>query len=112
MKYLPLVWRNLKRRKTRTIFTVLSIVVAFVLFGILAALNVAFSQGVELAGNDRLIIHAQGLDHPAAARELRGAAGDDAGRGRRAAPDVVRRASTRSPSNFFMQMPGPTRTGC
>ena len=56
MKYLPLVWRNLTRRKTRTIFTILSIVVAFVLFGILAALNVAFSQGVELAGNDRLII--------------------------------------------------------
>jgi len=56
MKYLPLVWRNLTRRKTRTIFTVLSIAVAFVLFGILAALNAAFSQGVELAGNDRLII--------------------------------------------------------
>jgi putative ABC transport system permease protein len=56
MKYLPLVWRNLTRRKTRTIFTVLSIAVAFVLFGILAALNVAFNQGVELAGNDRLII--------------------------------------------------------
>lgn len=56
MKYLPLVWRNLTRRKTRTIFTVLSIAVAFVLFGILAALNVAFSQGVELAGNDRLVI--------------------------------------------------------
>jgi len=56
MKYLPLVWRNLTRRKTRTIFTILSIVVAFVLFGVLAALNVAFSQGVELAGNDRLII--------------------------------------------------------
>ncbi len=56
MKYLPLVWRNLMRRKTRTIFTVLSIVVAFVLFGVLAALNTAFSMGVELAGNDRLII--------------------------------------------------------
>ncbi|MCX6552447.1 MAG: FtsX-like permease family protein [Acidobacteria bacterium] len=56
MKYLPLVWRNLTRRKTRTTFTVLSIVVAFILFGVLAALNVAFSQGVELAGNDRLII--------------------------------------------------------
>jgi putative ABC transport system permease protein len=53
---MPLVWRNLMRRKTRTIFTILSIVVAFVLFGVLAALNVAFSQGVELAGNDRLII--------------------------------------------------------
>ena len=56
MKYMPLVWRNLTRRKTRTIFTILSIAVAFVLFGVLAALNVAFSQGVELAGNDRLII--------------------------------------------------------
>jgi putative ABC transport system permease protein len=56
MKYLPLLWRNLTRRKTRTIFTVLSIAVAFVLFGILAALNAAFNQGVELAGNDRLII--------------------------------------------------------
>jgi putative ABC transport system permease protein len=56
MKYLPLVWRNLTRRKTRTIFTILSVAVAFVLFGVLAALNVAFSQGVELAGNDRLII--------------------------------------------------------
>jgi putative ABC transport system permease protein len=56
MKYLPLVWRNLMRRKTRTLFTVLSIIVAFVLFGVLAALNTAFSAGVELAGNDRLII--------------------------------------------------------
>ena len=55
MKYLPLVWRNLMRRKTRTLFTLLSIVVAFVLFGILAALNTAFTIGVELAGADRLI---------------------------------------------------------
>jgi putative ABC transport system permease protein len=56
MKYLPLVWRNLVRRKTRTTFTVLSIVVAFLLFGVLAALNMAFNMGVELAGNDRLVI--------------------------------------------------------
>jgi len=56
MKYLPLVWRNLLRRKTRTVFTVLSIIVAFVLFGVLAALNAAFSMGVELAGNDRLVV--------------------------------------------------------
>ena len=33
MKFLPLVWRNLLRRKVRTIFTLLSIFVAFVLFG-------------------------------------------------------------------------------
>jgi putative ABC transport system permease protein len=56
MKYLPLVWRNLFRRKIRTTFTVLSIVVAFILFGVLAALNTAFGIGVELAGNDRLVI--------------------------------------------------------
>jgi putative ABC transport system permease protein len=56
MKYLPLVWRNLFRRKVRTIFTVLSILVAFVLFGVLAALNTGFSIGVELAGNDRLVV--------------------------------------------------------
>ena len=56
MKYWPLVWRSLIRRKTRTIFTVLSIVVAFTLFGVLAALNAAFSVGVDLAGADRLII--------------------------------------------------------
>ncbi|MEW5982882.1 MAG: FtsX-like permease family protein [Acidobacteriota bacterium] len=56
MKYLPLVWRSLLRRKTRTLFTTLSIVVAFTLFGVLSALNTAFSVGVELAGADRLII--------------------------------------------------------
>ena len=33
MKYLHIVWRNLLRRKIRTIFTLLSIFVAFVLFG-------------------------------------------------------------------------------
>ena len=36
MKFLPLVWKNLLRRKVRTAFTLLSIVVAFVLFGYLA----------------------------------------------------------------------------
>ena len=33
VKFLPLVWRNLLRRKVRTLFTLLSIMVAFVLFG-------------------------------------------------------------------------------
>jgi len=56
MKYLPLVWRNLRRRKVRTLFTTLSIVVAFLLFGVLAALNLAFSAGVDVADMDRLIL--------------------------------------------------------
>ncbi len=56
MKYLPLVWRSLMRRKLRTLFTALSIVVAFLLFGALMALKAAFGMGVDLAGQDRLVM--------------------------------------------------------
>ncbi len=56
MKFFTLVWSNLKRKKLRTALTVLSILVAFVLFGFLAALRVAFSAGVEVAGLDRLFV--------------------------------------------------------
>ncbi|MBT8061226.1 MAG: FtsX-like permease family protein, partial [Gammaproteobacteria bacterium] len=56
MKYLFLVWSNLKRKKLRTILTLLSLVVAFLLFGYLAAIKQAFTQGVEVAGVDRLIV--------------------------------------------------------
>lgn len=56
MKYLPLVWRNLLRRKVRTVFTILSIFVAFVLFGFLMSVRAAFSMGVDLAGVDRLMV--------------------------------------------------------
>lgn len=57
MKYLPLLWATLWRRKARTIFTMLSIVVAFLLFGLLQSVNVAFEQGAGAAGADRLISH-------------------------------------------------------
>jgi putative ABC transport system permease protein len=56
MKYLHIVWKNLMRRKIRTIFTLLSIFVAFLLFGYLMAVRTAFSMGVELAGADRLMV--------------------------------------------------------
>ncbi|MGB6002496.1 MAG: FtsX-like permease family protein [Thermoanaerobaculia bacterium] len=56
MKYLHLVWSNLKRKKLRTLLTVLSILVAFVLFGYLAAIKRAFNQGIDVAGLDRLIV--------------------------------------------------------
>ena len=55
MKYAPLVLRNLFRRKVRTIFTTLSIFIAFVLFGVLMAVRAAFTLGVEVAGADRLM---------------------------------------------------------
>ena len=54
MKFFPLIWSNLKRRKVRTAFTLLSILVAFLLFGYLAAIRMAFSMGVDVVGTDRL----------------------------------------------------------
>jgi putative ABC transport system permease protein len=56
MKFLPLVWKNVWRRKFRTTFTLLSIFVAFLLFGILMTIRTAFSLGVDLAGLDRLVL--------------------------------------------------------
>jgi putative ABC transport system permease protein len=56
MKYVGLVWSNLGRKKLRTILTLLSIAVAFILFGLLSAIKEAFLAGVTLAGADRLIV--------------------------------------------------------
>ena len=58
MKFLPLVWKDLGRRKVRTVFTALSIIVAFLLFGFLSAIRLAFGMGVDVTGADRLtVIH-------------------------------------------------------
>lgn len=56
MKFLPLLWSGLWRKKVRTIFTLLSVFVAFLLFGLLMTIRGAFSFGVEIAGLDRLIL--------------------------------------------------------
>ena len=56
MKYFGLVWSSLKRKKLRTLLTVLSIFVAFALFGFLFAIREAFAAGVEIADADRLIV--------------------------------------------------------
>jgi putative ABC transport system permease protein len=56
MSYLFLVWSNLKRKKLRSLLTLLSIVVAFVLFGYLSAIKQALTGGIDIAGADRLIV--------------------------------------------------------
>ncbi len=56
MKFLALVFSNLKRKKLRTSLTLLSIFVAFLLFGFLCAIKEAFLGGVNIAGADRLIV--------------------------------------------------------
>jgi putative ABC transport system permease protein len=56
MKFLSLVRSNLKRKKLRTTLTILSILVAFVLYGLLCTVKEAFTGGVALAGADRLVV--------------------------------------------------------
>jgi putative ABC transport system permease protein len=55
MKFLPIIWRNLLRRKVRTIFTIGAIFFGFLLFGVLMAIRMAFSMGVDMAGQGRLM---------------------------------------------------------
>jgi len=56
MKFLPLLWKSLWRKKFRTIVTLLSVFVAFVLFGVLMTIRTAFTFGVDIAGIDRLVL--------------------------------------------------------
>ena len=44
MKYLPLVWRNLFRRKFRTTFTIGCIFISFVLYAFLMIVRAAFTR--------------------------------------------------------------------
>ncbi len=54
-KYLPLLWSNLQRKRLRTWLTLASIIVAFLLFGILQTMRAALTGGADLAGVDRLV---------------------------------------------------------
>jgi putative ABC transport system permease protein len=56
MKFLPLIWSNLKRKKLRLLLTLLSILVAFVLFGFLSAIKQALAGGISIEGASRLVV--------------------------------------------------------
>ncbi|MCP4898121.1 MAG: FtsX-like permease family protein [bacterium] len=56
IRFVPLVLRNLLRKKTRTILTIGSIAIALFLFGLLATIETALGAGVEIAGVDRLVV--------------------------------------------------------
>ncbi len=56
MKFARLVFANFKRHKLRTLLTMLSIVVAFILFAYLSAIRKGFEMGVSVAGADRLVV--------------------------------------------------------
>jgi len=56
MKFLPLLFANLRRRKIRTVLTIGSFGVAMFLFGILGSIHYGFRQGIDIAGADRLVV--------------------------------------------------------
>ena len=103
MKFFPLLWSSLWRKKTRTIFTLLSVFVAFLLFGLLMTIRTAFTFGVDIAGLDRLVlIHKVSLIMPLPVSYLE----------RLKATEGVAMATHQSwfggvyqdPANFFAQM--------
>ena len=54
-RYLSLLVANLRRKPLRLFFTLASIVVAFLLFGLAESLRYSLQSGVDIAGADRLI---------------------------------------------------------
>lgn len=56
MKYFRLVWKNAWRKKIRTLLTILSVFVAFLLFALLSAIGFAFRGGVDVADAERLVV--------------------------------------------------------
>ncbi len=56
MRELSLIGAALRRKKTRTVLTFLSVLVAFFMFGVLSMLRTAFAAGVDIADEQRLVV--------------------------------------------------------
>jgi putative ABC transport system permease protein len=59
MKFLPLILSALLRRKTRTFFTLASLAAAFLLIGVLQAVNALIATSADFLGADRLIVQSR-----------------------------------------------------
>jgi putative ABC transport system permease protein len=55
MKYLPLLWANLRRKPLRAGLTLACVVAAFLLFGVLKGVQFALTGVADFAGEDRLV---------------------------------------------------------
>jgi putative ABC transport system permease protein len=55
MKFFPLVWSGLWRKPARTVFTLLSLSLGFLLFGLLQGVDSAFDAAVARQRLDRLL---------------------------------------------------------
>jgi len=56
VKYLPLIWAGLLRKKSRTLLMLLQIASAFLLFGLLQGLNSGVKQAIAKTHADRLYV--------------------------------------------------------
>jgi putative ABC transport system permease protein len=72
MKYIPLVWAAVMRKPTRAILTLLSVMLAFTLFGLTIGMNATFDKLKEEARDDRIFVFARfsGLVPIALARQI------------------------------------------
>jgi putative ABC transport system permease protein len=59
VKYLPLVWAAVMRKPTRAILTLLSVMLAFTLFGLTIGMNATFDKLKEQARDDRIFVFAR-----------------------------------------------------
>lgn len=63
LKYFGLIWAGLWRKKTRTVLTMVSVVIAFLLFGLLQGINQGFGHALNSLNVDRLFITSRtGID--------------------------------------------------
>lgn len=56
MKYLSLIWSALFRNRIRTLLTIFSVAIAFLLFGMLDSVRVAFNSGGNVSGANRMVV--------------------------------------------------------
>jgi len=56
MKYWTIVFAALNKKRWRTFLTLMSITVAFLLFGLLRSVAVAFTDDINFSGDDRLVV--------------------------------------------------------
>jgi putative ABC transport system permease protein len=59
MKYLPLIWAGIWRKRGRTILIFLQVAVAFTLFGVLQGLKTGVDHAIDAARADLLIVHSR-----------------------------------------------------
>jgi putative ABC transport system permease protein len=70
MKYLPLIWAALWRKPLRLILTLLSVTMAFILFGLMVGLSASYAHIVEISRMDRVYVGPRfGGTLPVAARD-------------------------------------------